>query len=203
MMTTDIYSLWKDLIGRVATFTVRDFPDVEKEEVIQELYLFVVENSDRLKSPDQVGALKSLSRAAKEYAWSLRKQHLQLSSQYSYRTSDVRHILETVFIHDDWANVRIPDDAASEFNDVFLEINSDVKRAYDKLGHVQKKAIFSRYALGEVPTDPPDKQRLYRALTALTDNLNWYQKPMGSQYVGGRKVITNGNARYNIDGLTN
>lgn len=201
-MSEDIYSLWKDLVDRTTSFIVRDFPDVEREDVVQALFLFVFENRDKLKSPDQVGATRTLARAAKEFAWDQRKQHLALSTQYSYRTSDVKHILETAFNHDSWENVRVPDDARSEFNDVFLEINSDVLRAYQSLGHSQKKTIFERYALGIYPENQTEVKRLYRAIVALTDNLNWYQRPRDVEYVGTRRVKTNANSRYDIDGLT-
>lgn len=201
-MAEDIISLWRDLVERTASFISRDFPDVEREELVQQLFLFVVENGKYLKEPTQVGSAKALSRAAKQYAWDQRKEHLTLSSQYSYRTSDVKYILETVFDARDWEGVRVPEDAQSEFNDVFLEINSDVKRAWEKLGYAQKQVIFRKYALGWEPETQTETKRLYRAIVALTDNLNWYQHPKGHQHVGTRRAITNANARYNIDGLT-
>lgn len=201
-MSEDLLSLWKDAVERTARFVVRDFPDVEREDVIQELFLFIIQNQERLKHPDQVGAQKTLARAAKEFAWDQRKQHLALSVQYSYRTSDVKAILETAFDHSNWENVRVPDDARSEFNDVFLEVNSDVVRAFHSLGHSQKKVIFQRFALGVYPENQTEVKRLYRAVAALTDKLNWYQKAPDSDFVGKRKVISNNNARYNIGGLT-
>lgn len=195
-MSEDILSLWKDSINRTASFVCRDFPDVEKEDVRQELYVFVLKNQAKLKSPEYQGATTALTKAAKAYAWDQRKQHLQLSSQYSYRTSDIKAILESVFDARDWNSVSVPDDAKSEFNDVFLELNCDIKRAWESLGHSQKKIIFERYALGQSPEDAAGAKRLSRAIEKLTDTVNWYQKPPDRDYTGTRKAITNANARY-------
>jgi hypothetical protein len=196
-MSEDLVSLWGDAVKRTAGFVARDFPDVEREDVMQELFLFIMKHPT-LESPDKPGSTMVLMKAARFYAWNQRKQHLQLSPQYSYRTSDIKAILETVFDQRDWANVRVPEDAQSEYNDVFLEINSDVKRAWESLGHAQKKVIFEKYALGIDPQGQTEAKRLSRAIEKLTDAINWYQKPDNRDYVGTRRVITNANARYII-----
>lgn len=195
-MSEDVISLWRDAIKRTAGFVSRDFPDLEKEDLQQELYAFILKNHETLESPDKPGSTVVLMKVAKQYAWNQRKEHLQLSPQYSYRTSDIKAILESVFDSRDWSNVQIPDDAKSEFNDVFLEVNCDVKRAWESLGYAQRKVIFEKYALGQFPDGDTARKRLNRAIEKLTDNLNWYQKQPHRDYVGSRRTITNANARY-------
>lgn len=201
-MSEDLYSVWGDLVRRTASFVCRDYPDVEREDMQQELFIFILSNRGKLRYPDQVGAASALSKQAQFIAGQIRAQHLQLSAQYSYRTSDVRSILQTVFDRQDWSSVRIPDDARSEYNDVFLEINSDVSRAWKSLGHSQKVAIFEKYALNSPPEDAAARKRLQRAIEQLTDSLNWYRRQPDRDYVGTRRVITNAHSRANISGLT-
>lgn len=190
---------WGTVVRRAANFVCRDFPDVEKSDVLQHLYAFVLEEG--FTDPEESWIPKVLCRSGTIFAWDQRKEHLQLSCQYSYRTSDVRHILETVFEMQDWSNVRVPDDAKSEFNDVFMELNSDIKRAWESLGHAQKKVIFERYALGWEPETAADKKRLWRAIVALTDSVNWYKRPRSRDFVGTRRAITNAHARADISHL--
>lgn len=197
-MSEDLISQWADSVKKTAVFVCRDFPDVEKEDLSQHLFMKLLENQQYLKSPDEQGATTLLIKWGRQYAWDQRKEHLMLTSQYSYRTSDVRHILETVFDRRDWNGMKVPEDAKSEFNDVFLEMSTDVKRAWESLGHTQKKIIFKRYALGEVPELGGDRTRLSRAVGALTDKLNFYQRQPNRDYEATRKVITNANARHRI-----
>lgn len=200
-MTEDKYSVWKDAITRTARFTARDFPDVEVEDISQHLWLKIF-SQKHFKDPDAAGASKMLARWAKAFAWDQRKEHLTLSAQYNYRASDVREILQTVFSQEDWVNVRIPDDARSEYNDVFLEINCDVKVAWERLGHAQKKVIFERYALGLDMITDADRKRFYRAIDQLVENLNWYKKRQDNrECVGSRRAISNANARFDISKL--
>lgn len=198
-MSDDFVTKWGDIVNRIANSVARDFPDIERDDVAQYLYMLILEQ--KFEDPTLIWMFKVLSRAANIYAWDQRKEHLQLSPQYSYRTRDVKAILASLFDRQDWESVKVPDDAKSEFNDVFLEINCDVKGAWMKLGYAQKRAIFEKYALGFEPKDEAAQKRLYRAVAALTDNLNWYQKNRGEDYVGSRRVITNANARANISHL--
>lgn len=200
-VSEDRISAWKEVIAKVASFVAADFPDVEKEDLIQQLYLFILEKTT-LTDPDSRGATTILTKAAKDWAWNQRKQHLHLTAQYSYRKSDVRAILETAFDHDRWSGVRVPDDARSEFNDVFLEINTDVKNAWVTLAKSDKKIIFEKFALGIDP-DASGRVKLSRAIQKLTDKLNFYQglqKP--EQFIGRRRVVNNATAQARIHGLT-
>lgn len=201
-MSDNLIEVWGDAIRRTANFVGSDFPDVSPEDLRQELYLFVLAHPT-LESPDKPGSTKVLMKAARQYAWDQRREHLQLSAQYSYRTSDVRAILETVFDRSQWEGVAVPDDARSEFNDVFLEINVDVKRGWESLGYSQRRVIFQKYALGwQFDRGSAEAQRLARAVNKLTDAINFYQKQPDRDYVGSRKAITTANAHYKISKLT-
>lgn len=191
------YDTWKPLVERATAYVCRDFPDVEREDISQHLWMKLMENRQHITSHEERGVPTMLSRWGTTYAWDLRKEHLQLSPQYSYRTSDIKKVLDVIFDKRDWENAVVPDDARSEFS-CSIEVATDIYIAYEKLGHAQKQAIFERYALGVAPKDDAGVKRLYRAVCALTDKLNWYQKQPDRDYVGTRKVLTNANARANI-----
>jgi len=195
-VSEDVCSAWAKDVNRTAAFVSGDFPDVEREDLTQHLFMKLLENQQYLKSPEERGATTMLLWWAKAYAKSVRTEHLQLSPQYSYRTSDIRDILHVVFQQQDWESVEVPDDARSEFRDVFLEINIDVKRAFEKLGEKQKLVIFEKYAMSIDPVDPAGRKRLSRAIEALTDRVNFYQHAIDDEFIGKRRVMSNAKARY-------
>jgi DNA-directed RNA polymerase specialized sigma24 family protein len=198
-MNDEIFDTWRETVAKTAAFVTRDFPDIEEEEVRQELWLFVCENHKKLQTPDKGGSVKALIRCANNFCWEQRKQQLHITSQYSYRTSDVRKILETVFDYSQWDRTKVPDDARSEFNDVFMEVAADVKASYDKLPTQYQQIIYVRYALGETLRTSAERERLKRAIARLCDYLNYYRgKPVDHEYIGSRRVISNGAASATI-----
>lgn len=197
-MTQTKVDLFRDSVEKVAASVSRSFPDIEREDLTQELYLFLLGES-RLKTPDQVGATNALFRKAKMVAWEIRKRHLHLTAQYSYRIDDIRAILETVFQYEDWQHASIPEGAYSEYGDLFLVVSADVKRAWEKLPKTHQKAIFERYATGTLVMDGRGRQAISRATLALQEELNYRTLTRNGDFVGTRRVINNATARARID----
>lgn len=192
------YEDLKDDIDRVAKSVARDYPDIEWEDLRQELVVFVLENGKSLKTREQGGSpRKILNLVAQAYSKKLRVQHLILSPQYSYRPSDVQLILETA-----WTGVSsasyVPDDARDPLSNTFtihddqggfrvldldpfhmpdaMEVASDVKRAFASIKKELQESLFKRYALNEVPDNASwERKRLNKAVNELTYRLNSYK----------------------------
>lgn len=200
-MTADKYTLWEDIVAKTSRFVARDFPDVSSDDLFQDLMMYVLSNKN-LRNPDGEHVASGLYKRCVKFAWEYRKQSLYLTSQYSYRTSDVRKILETLFDYRDWTHSFLPDDARSLSDDDRLVVNSDVKRAYETLSEIYQVSIFKRYALKQIPTATGDKERLRRAVERMADYLNFYKSvtPRSHEGPGSRRVISNATARYIIEG---
>lgn len=217
------YEDLSDSIDRVARKTAQDWPDVDWEDVRQELVLFVLEHGSSIKLKDEGGnPVWLLGRVARTYCGKQRVQHLSLSTQYAYRPSDVKKILETAFDAIGITDTHIPLDARSHlhgtvrvhinpddksasvvdydpFKDVdAVEIASDVKAAYERLKPDERASIFRRYGLGEIPDNNSyERKKLNTAIKNLTHKLNTY-RGRGPDAVRKRRAISNAGARASI-----
>jgi hypothetical protein len=196
-MSQTKYDEWFDIVSKTVRFVTKDFPDVEYDDLFQDVMAYVLGNRN-LKNPDGAHVSTGLYKKAVKFAWEYRKQSLYITSQYSYRTSDVKKILETLFDYREWTTSFIPDDAKSLSEDDRLVVNSDIKKAFDSLSDEYKQTIYSRYALNILPESTNAKRNLNRAIATLTDYINFYQWGRGTEGPGQRKPITNATANYII-----
>lgn len=187
---------WSRLIDKVAHGAARDFPDSSIEDITQALWITLLESQSRgkLLDTEEEYAESALWFAAKSAAWKERKEHLTISPQYGYRTSDIRGLLENFFNREEWMNSYTPEDAESELGDVGLEMQSDLSRAWDRLKPQYKVLIFTRFGLKE----NVDSKKLSRAISRMADILNTYQPPRRHNGPGRRKVISNARAQYEL-----
>jgi DNA-directed RNA polymerase specialized sigma24 family protein len=205
-------------IDRVAKNVASDYPDIDWEDLRQELALFVVENGPSIKMYDEGGnPRRLLNLVAQSYSKKLRTQHMSLTPQYAYRPSDIKQILETAFL-DTPATSYVPDDARSPLSKTFnlfdpnnnfsvaevdpfheadaIEIASDVKACLLKLKPELRRAIFDRYVVGIIPDNSSyERKRLNKAVNELTRKLNWYR---GGSTGNTRKAISNAGARVRL-----
>lgn len=187
---------WGKLIDKVAHGTARDFPDSNIEDLQQALWVALLEAQQKghLITIDEQYAESALWYAAKTSAWSERKQHLTITPQYGYRTSDVRQLLENFFDREEWVGTWSPEDAESELGDVGLEMQTDLSRAWDRLKTPQKVTIYYHFGLKETV----DSKKLSRAIARMADILNTYQPQRRPNGPGRRTVISNAHANYLI-----
>lgn len=183
-----------DVLSKVAHFVSRDFPEVEEEDLYQDLMVYILERP-LLVDPDADYVSKGLYDVATKRAWEYRQQGLTLSPQYSYRTSDVKRILETVFDYEAWEGAHLPEDMRAD--DVFddsVTAHSDVKAAYNHLGKAYQRTLVDKYLMKEeVSSD-----RLRNAIERLTDILNTFNLSWNRDGLGGRKTISNAQAQWNL-----
>jgi hypothetical protein len=180
-------------IETVSKTVAKDYPDLEWQDVQQELALFVVQHGKSIKLREDGGNPRwLLERVAQTYAKKNRTQHLILTSQYAYRPSDVKKILETVFFPEQAENTHVPEDATSLDQIDSLQISSDVLAAYELLKLDMKEVLFRRYALNQVPSNETyERKKLNKAINELTYRLNTYRGATKNR----RKVLSNAGAR--------
>lgn len=194
------YLQWEERIRSVASRTAQNFPDIDVEDLSQDLMMFVLEKEGALEGRDEPLIRAALNRAAHTFAWNQRKQHLQLTAQYAYRTDDVRKVLEKLSSYANWEKMPVPDDARSLKGNDSVEISSDVKMAFDKMTHKPyRDAIVSRYGKGVVPAQgSAESKRLSRAIACLTDILNYGYDSTDRAGPGSRTAVNNATAQYRI-----
>lgn len=198
-MSEDFYTVWEGDVAKIAAFVAKDFPDVDAEDISQEMMLWLWEKGrHKFNTPDSSGAGTALYWLAKKVASDYRRQHLSLSSQYAYKTSDIKQILESIFSVEDWAGAFIPEDCRAEEFDEHMAIYSDVAWAYENLPVQYQNAIYGRYYHGiEYDADTNGRRTLNRAVEKLADILNTYSR--GERR---REAISNARARWIISTAT-
>lgn len=195
--TPEEVTRWDDLITRTARFVASDFPGVDRDDLRQELWVWLLEKSNR-KAPDAYGVARLVTTIARRMAWRQRAENLQNTSQYDYRRSDLCAILETTFTYNDWEGGFVPKDAQSIDSDVAydaVDVRMDITWAFEGLSAAHQQALLRRYRDHiEPPAGTRERRALNRAIRSLLDNLNSYYRLNPR-----RKAISNATARYTIE----
>lgn len=169
--------VWDDVVLRISTTVAKDFPGTEVGDISQQLYLTILEHREKFKNPDVVGTTKALWTIAKQHALKLRADGLHISAQYAYCPRDIRTILEKTFTKDQWMDTEVPEDAVSVKGSAdALDLQSDIKWAWEQLHIDEQRVIFEKYALKE-SLDTKGRKRLSRALEKLQEIVNTYPRP--------------------------
>jgi DNA-directed RNA polymerase specialized sigma24 family protein len=196
-MTTTEYDEWRKKIRKMAFQIIRDYPDLELEDVMQEMWIGILmaQAKGKLLTPSERHVESTLRYIGTEYAQEQRNQHLTLSVQYAYRTRDIRKLFENFFEKQTWLDAEVPDDAKSELGPVQLELLGDLGRAYARLPLQYKQIIFRVFFLQETPENSTERVRLSHALGRCAEILNSYQPRRRHEGPGARKAISNATAR--------
>lgn len=105
-MSETFFDTWKDRVHKITSYIARDYPNVEAEDLQQDLYTLIL--SRRWTNPDDDSVVIILKRVAQWKAMQYRTQQIAGTSQYCYRPSEVRKILELVFDYNDWPRRSVP-----------------------------------------------------------------------------------------------
>lgn len=185
--------VFDDVVARIAHSVGRDFTGCDPEDISQHLFLLILENRSKFKSPDDYGVTGALWKAAKMYAREQRSLGLHISVQYAYELPDIRSILEHTFTQEQWMLTEIPEDAESIRGAAdALDLQSDIKWAWTQLHIDERKVIFEKYALKE-ELNATKRKRLQRALEKLQEIVNTYPRPGHP-----RRAMTNTRAQHEI-----
>lgn len=189
-----------DNIDKIAKFVAKDFPDIDWQDVRQHLALFVLERGSSIKLKSEGGQPNwILKKVAQTYCKDQRVQHLTLSPQYAYRPSDVMKLLELAFTTEALTEIEELDlwEKVEGFD--LLDMTSDIKRAFDRLKHDDKVAIFRRFAVGIPANDSYERKKLNGAIKTLTYNLNSFVgREPGDNF---RKHTTSAGSRYELSSV--
>lgn len=192
-MSQTKYDLWIDLVRKVSNMVIDNFPEMEVEDLEQELIMAVLGDASFV-SPDDSFAARNLKLRADKIAWKNRRSALYLSAQYSYRTGDVKRLLECGVLSQDPRTVTPPGDYGSSLDDRVVCV-ADVTKAFTYLPAQYKKCLYKKYIYGVTEFTPAEAQQIKRAVNRLTDILNYYDLKTvnGQQFVGpgSRKAISN------------
>lgn len=214
------YEELAESIDIIARRVARDYPDIDWEDVRQELCIYVLTNANSIKPRSEGGnPERFLTLEAQTYCGKVRAEHLTFTPQYAYRPSDIKLILETAFENSP-RSAFVPDDARSPLSTTFnvfdagstwsvhdvdpfheidsVEIASDVKAAIKQLKPTDREALFDRYVLGIQPgNDSWGRKKLNRAINRLTHKINSY-RGRGPDDIQMRKVTSNAGAKVRI-----
>lgn len=183
---------WDTAIEEVARFVSQRYPDVEKEDLQQDLWVYVLEQT-RFNSPDDDGCRTSMYWLARKKTAGYRAQHLSLSAQYCYTTDDLRSILE------EWPSVLTSDTEDKSLAEAAV-VHSDVQWAYSELTASYRNAIYGRYILGEIPgSGTKERKTLNRAIGKLADVLNTYTRTGVASGPTVRRVLSGSQSRHSIN----
>lgn len=172
------------VVDKIARFIAYDFPNIEEDELKNEMVVHLLAKRPK-KGPDDQILYRTLHRCAKMYALRRRTQDLDKTSQYEYRPSDVRRMLETLFHPDQWDRTYVPDDARSVDvgGDDRIELTADVKWALELLRMGDVLLIKRKYKLRD-KLDDKTERACRRAVDRLTIVLNSYAR--GNYYKQSR-----------------
>lgn len=176
----DLYEAWKTDVARAAKKIARQFAEIDEEDLVQELFLWVFS-----EKPERTGfAYRMTELKAKDIAWDYRRSYMANSGQYLYRNEDVRKILKQIAFEEDYLTHPLTTGTQPlksgntgvdtlDFEDrVVYKI--DVLETMTKLSPSYREIILRAYRDKEqmVP-DSADERRLSRAVERLTDYLNY------------------------------
>lgn len=191
---------WDNLIARTARRVSSDFPNVDYDDIYLHLWGYVI-NQREYVHPKKPGVAKVVAKEAKKQAWKYRAEHLRQTAQYSYRTDDVREILETTFHYSEWAEGYVPGDAVSKDAGAAIEVRADISWGIELLPPNYQNVIFKRYRDKiDIPADTNERRQLNRAIERLATVLNCYTPgKLPRQGPGNRRAISNAQARFIIE----
>lgn len=176
----ELYENWKGYVARASRKIARQFAEIEEEDLVQELFLWVFsEKPDHTNSPMRLAELR-----ARDIAWDYRRSYMANSGQYLYRTEDVRKILKELAYLDEYWDHSIKLDVQplksgnTGVSSLTLEdrvvLVVDVQEAFKFLSPNYKGVIEKAYRDGvRFAPDSAEERQLSRAVDRLTDYLNY------------------------------
>jgi DNA-directed RNA polymerase specialized sigma24 family protein len=191
-MTTDEIRGLADKAGRQIA---REYPGIDAEDVAQAALLGLYEDKPKRKEPAYI--YKILLRHARIFAAKERYSYVVGTSNYLYRTKEVRKILEHAYFQSSAHEVPAgADDRLSAEvggDSIFVSV-LDIDEAWKKLSKAQSTALTRKFANGE----DVESKSVWRAVEALTRHLNGHvnQGIEAHEGPGSRKAISNAEAQF-------
>lgn len=187
-MSDELYEKWKVVVAKVAKKVARTFPEVEEEDLYQDLFLHIFESKLEKQSDDF--AFRTLELLANDIAWRYRRESLAANGQYLYRPMDVRKIVsEYLFNEEYWKKSIVIDEQIATNGDRVSEtldfedrvaVYADMAKAFSQLPESYQDIVERVYRDGETfDNNSPERKRLDRAIDRMTDYLNYSRRNHG------------------------
>jgi len=186
-MDTKEVNLWDEEIHKIARWLCREHPDVEFEDIKQDLWVVLLffQEKGKLLELDDKYLRTTLRYRGTAICNKYRQQHLTISSQYGYRTKDVRNLFETFWFYEDWMTAELPDDALNVDaerrhirQEEGIHLSADLSAAFDKLTDEYKAIIYKEFRQSE-DLDKNERVKLSKALHRTAEILNTYRGGSG------------------------
>lgn len=163
------------VVNQISRFVAHDFPNVEQDEIKTELTVWLMERKPS-QPPDNRLLFRALRRRAKGYALYQRSVALHKSVQYEYRPSDVRRILEDLWVSDR-ASQFVPGDARSTMDTSMdgSDTAADISWALELLPETDYFLLCRKYRFAHTLEDSQER-KIRRIVDRLTDILNSYAR---------------------------
>lgn len=204
------------IVQQVATETKRQFHMVEREDIVQELWLWVAERPHKIEEWDAQGKngprrlAVALRRRARAYATAEKAviTGYDVADLYWYSTAQLREMLPMALDRDTWSEPGVSTEtgklsrtsAPNEGNNR-LAMLCDVRAALETRSEADKELLWTHFGLGLDEdehalslgiTVEALRTRLHRAVVRLQKALGG-PKPEGL-YVGTRRAVSNAQA---------
>lgn len=160
-MDSELYLTLEPLVNEIASKEWANSHIFELEDVVQAVWIHIMENWAEYEEADQGLIYHMTRRAARSYCKQQRIDYMYATGAFLYTPGMVRRALEEMVFC-------TPAQAA--LGD--LEERADVTEAYEQLPRGQRAAIFKKFALKEPLTTPGEKSAESRGVGAITHRLN-------------------------------
>lgn len=173
MLNQDIPEEFYARVEAVARQVQNKWPNLEWEDIRQEVWLYLVENRGELTKVVKDSDNQLLRKVTSERASALTRDQEIAWGKYEYGTKHVRSMLEAGLLHDDRMGT------LSERHDLDSAM-SDIAVEYPQ----HWDAITHRYYNDEPVVTDVERKRLQRAVDKLTELMNRYRLMQVIDHIG-------------------
>lgn len=191
-------ALWNEhhtYINKTAGDISRSYWKVDKEDILQEVWVFLWEKEEFFVSqnrpPEYVRVC--IKNCALNYAQKQRNMTLLETDTFYYSQDEIKNLLPTFLSsYEAWVNASpLPAGSETMTKNDGLEIMLDIARAWDRLTEGQQDILSRRYQESEDFPDATDRKTLSRAIKRLMELLNQHKDMSARSYEGPGAHLTN------------
>jgi DNA-directed RNA polymerase specialized sigma24 family protein len=170
--------LWTEhesYINKTAADISRSFWKVERDDLLQEIWVFLWEKEEHFLEQNRPEAYvkKCIYHAALNYAQKQRNATMLETETFYYSVDEVKNLMPYFLdSYEDWNKAPVPPGAETMTRNDGVEIMCDFSRVWERLTEGQQDILLRRYRDGEEFPEATDRKTLSRAITKFMDLLN-------------------------------
>jgi DNA-directed RNA polymerase specialized sigma24 family protein len=172
-LTHDDYDWASEIVKRAAVAVARRWPGIDREDIEQEIWVFLLPKFDGLLKDDDY-LFTAASRAGNEYAAGERDHYTRQTAQWIYTPNEVRALFKEAFFDPAcWEEAPQKEKANRLFAGGVVVALWDMQEAFNGLPEQYQEAITRCYRdRPGVRQDEATSKRLRRAIDRATELLN-------------------------------